>query len=82
MFSSENKTKNLNFYGAVYILFIIIAVGLGIIYTNNLDYFASEKVIKNPIPDTTKPQAELQIVKGTISPPVLCVLQIVKCHLQ
>lgn len=70
MFSSENKTKNLNFYGALYILFIIIAVGLGIIYTNNLDYFASEKVIKNPIPDTTKPQAELQIVKGTISPPV------------
>lgn len=70
MFSSENKTKNLNFYGALYILFIIIAVGLGIIYTNNLDYFASEKVIKNPIPDTAKPQAELQVVKGTISPPV------------
>jgi mono/diheme cytochrome c family protein len=70
MFSSENKTKNLNFYGAFYILLIVIAVGLGIIYTNNLDYFASEKVIKNPIPDTTKPQAELQIVKGTISPPV------------
>lgn len=70
MSSSENKTKNLNFYGAVYILFIIIAVGLGIVYTNNLDYFASEKVIKNPIPDTTKRQADLPAIKGTISPPV------------
>jgi mono/diheme cytochrome c family protein len=70
MSSSENKTKNLNFYGAVYILFIIIAIGLGIIYTNNLDYFASDKVVKNPIPDTTKPRTDLPVIKGTISPPV------------
>jgi mono/diheme cytochrome c family protein len=66
----ENTKKNLKFYGIIYFIFIVIAVALGIMYSNNLDYFATEKVIPNPVADTTKPRTDLPMVKGTISPPV------------
>lgn len=66
----ENIKNNLKFYGIIYLVFIVIAIGIGIMYSNNLDYFATEKVIPNPAADTTKRLADLPMLRGAISPPV------------
>lgn len=67
---TENINKNSKFYGIIYFIFIIIAITLGVMFVNNIDYFATEKVIPSPAPDTSKPRTDLPMVKGTISPPV------------
>ncbi|RPI15286.1 MAG: hypothetical protein EHM58_14435 [Ignavibacteriae bacterium] len=67
---TENINKSSKFYGIIYFVFIVIAIALGVMYTNQLDYFASEKVVPNPVADTVKRQADLPFVKGIISPPV------------
>jgi mono/diheme cytochrome c family protein len=65
----------LKLYGLVYVIFIIILIGLGTVYLDNVTMFAKEKIVGSTMPakdttkDTTK-EADLPMVKGVISPPV------------
>lgn len=75
----ENTPKDmkgyLKFYGIVYVIFIIILIGLGNVYLDNVSMFAKEKIAgrvapaKDTAKDTTQ-EADLPMVKGVISPPV------------
>jgi mono/diheme cytochrome c family protein len=61
----------LKFYGAVYVVFIIILIGLGTVYLQNVSMFSKEKIGGTvPPPKDTTLDADLPMVKGIISPPV------------
>ena len=68
---NDKKSVVLRLFGNFYILIIIVLVGLGIIYTGNLQFFSVNKIIPNlPAKDTSVSDADLPIVKGSISAPV------------
>jgi mono/diheme cytochrome c family protein len=61
----------LRLYGMLYILILAVIVGLGIIYLNSITNFSVEKIVPNSfIKDSTVQEAELPMIKGTVSPPV------------
>jgi mono/diheme cytochrome c family protein len=65
----------LKYYGLVYIIFIAALVVMGYMYISDLPNVAKEKVgglpvvVKDTTTDSTK-LADLQVIKGTLSPPV------------
>jgi len=65
------------FYGLVYIIFIAALVVMGTMYINDLPNVFQEKIgglppvtVKDTTTDSTMQQADLPMVKGTLSPPV------------
>jgi mono/diheme cytochrome c family protein len=63
--------KFLKYFGLTYIIFLVIIIGLGIIYLNNLEYITAKKiesVVK--VVDTVNVDQDLPMLKGSISPPV------------
>jgi len=68
---NDKKSVILRLFGNFYILIIAVLIGLGIIYLNNIDFFTVNKILPNsPAKDTTKSEADLPLLKGSISPPV------------
>ena len=67
---NEKKSVILRLFGNFYILIIAVLVGLGIIYTDNVNFFSTNKILPNPSKDTATVETDLPILKGTISPPV------------
>ena len=68
---NDKKSVVLRLFGNFYILIIIVLVGLGIIYTGNLQFFSVNKIIPNlPAKDTSVIDADLPMLKGSISAPV------------
>jgi mono/diheme cytochrome c family protein len=67
----EKKQVFLRLYGMLYILILAVIVGLGIIYLNSITNFSVEKIVPNSfLKDSTVQEAELPMIKGTVSPPV------------
>lgn len=66
---------SLKYYGVVYLIFIIAIIVMGTMYINDLPNVMKEKigglpvVVKDTAKDSTV-QAELPMIKGTLSPPV------------
>lgn len=63
--------KFLKYFGLTYIIFLVIIIGLGIIYLNNLEYITAKKiesVVK--VVDTVNADQDLPMLKGSISPPI------------
>lgn len=68
---NEKKQVFLRFYGMIYILILVVIIGLGIVYLNSITNFSVEKIVPNSfIKDSTVQEADLPMVKGTVSPPV------------
>ncbi len=68
---NEKKQIFLRLYGFLYILIIAIIIGLGIVYLNSITRFSVEEIVPNSfLKDSTIEEAELPILKGTVSPPV------------
>ena len=68
---NDKKSVILRLFGNFYIIIIIVLIGLGVIYTNNLMFFSINKIIPNiPPKDTTVVEADLPLLKGSISAPV------------
>jgi Cytochrome C oxidase, cbb3-type, subunit III len=66
---------SLKYYGVVYLIFIIAIIVMGTMYINDLPNVMKEKIGGMPVvaKDTAKDstvQADLPMVKGTLSPPV------------
>lgn len=68
----DNIKEYLKYFGVFYVLIIVILIGAGISYLNVLPELASEKLVPMQVPekDTTKPEADLPMIKGILSPPV------------
>ncbi|MGH2575418.1 MAG: c-type cytochrome [Ignavibacteria bacterium] len=67
----DKITSSLKYYGIVYFIFLIIIIGLGIIYLNKLDYLTiSSEVPLTLKKDTVIAETDLPFVKGEIMPPV------------
>jgi hypothetical protein len=60
----------LKYFSITYVIFIIILIIIGDIFISDLPEVAKEKIGGLPLKDTTRPQGDLPIVKGTLSPPV------------
>lgn len=66
---------SLKYYGVVYLIFIIAIIVMGTMYINDLPNVMKEKigglpvVVKDTAKDSTV-QADLPMIKGTLSPPV------------
>lgn len=63
----------LKYFGVVYVIIIIALVGIGIVYLNDLPNFKRQEVtgpVEIPRDSIEPPEADLPMVKGTISPPV------------
>lgn len=64
------------YYGLVYIIFIIALIVMGTMYINDLPNVTKERiggfpvVVRDLATDSTSKVADLQMVKGTLSPPV------------
>ncbi len=71
MFSSNIK-EYLKYFGVFYVLIIVILIGAGISYLDVLPELASDKLVPMQVSekDTTKPEADLPMIKGVLSPPV------------
>ncbi len=68
---NDKKSVILRLFGNFYFLIIVVLIGLGTIYLNNINYFFVNQVIPViPPKDTTKVEADLPMVKGSISAPV------------
>jgi hypothetical protein len=67
---NDKKKTYLRFYGILYIVIIAVVIGIGQIYLTGLHYITTEKIVPLVVKDTTKPELDLPIVKGTVSPPV------------
>jgi len=68
---NDKKGLLLRLFGNFYVLIIIVIIGAGIIYLDNIDFFSTSKVIPGPpVKDTSKPEADLPVVKGSVSAPV------------
>ena len=65
--------KYLKYFGIVYIIFFIILIAAGSSYISHLPVFTQEKLQIDTLifpKDTAFSQAELPLIKGTVSPPV------------
>ncbi len=61
----------LKYFGLVYIIFLVIIIGLGITYLNNIEYFTAKKIESEiKVVDTVTAEQDLPPVKGSISAPV------------
>lgn len=68
----NTKPHSLKYFGLIYFIFLIVLIGLGITYLNNITLYSTEKVLGELIfvKDTAKVESDLPLVKGTVTPPV------------
>lgn len=63
--------KYLRFYGIIYLLILILIIGLGMVYLNDINTITVNKFTP-PVfnSDTVKQEDDLPYVKGTMTPPI------------
>jgi mono/diheme cytochrome c family protein len=63
--------KYLRFYGIIYLLILVLIIGLGMVYLNDINTITINKFTP-PVfnPDTVKQEDDLPYIKGTLTPPV------------
>jgi mono/diheme cytochrome c family protein len=63
--------KYLRFYGIIYLLVLVLIIGLGMIYLNEINSITKNKITP-PVfkSDTIKKDNDLPYVKGSITPPI------------
>ncbi len=63
--------KYLRFYGIIYLLILVLIIGLGMVYLNDINTITVNKFTP-PVfnPDTNKQEDDLPYVKGTMTPPI------------
>ena len=67
----EKKNVVLGFYGLFYVFILAVIIILGWVYLNNLETFSRNDIVPPYInTDTVKKEADLPVIKGTISAPV------------
>lgn len=63
--------KYLRFYGIIYLLILVLIIGLGMVYLNDINTITVNRITP-PVfnPDTVKQEDDLPYVKGTMTPPI------------